>query len=72
MRRHRRSCDWRKRSRAKGSKIDDVDLQSVHDAGLTDGEITEVIANVALNVLINYFNHVAQTEIDFPKVELAA
>jgi hypothetical protein len=31
-----------------------------------------VVANVVLNVLTNYFNHVAQTEIDFPKVELAA
>jgi uncharacterized peroxidase-related enzyme len=55
-----------------GGKIDDGDLQSVRDAGLTDGEIAEVVANVALNVLTNYFNLVAQTEIDFPKVELAA
>lgn len=53
-----------------GGKVDDVDLQSVRDAGLTDGEIAEVVANVALNVLI--INHVAQTEIDFSKVELAA
>ena len=30
-------------------------------------------ANVALNILTNYFNHVAETEIDFPAApELAA
>jgi uncharacterized peroxidase-related enzyme len=38
---------------------------------LTDAEITEVIANVALNVFTNYFNLVAQTEIDFPRVKAA-
>jgi len=38
---------------------------------LTDGEIAEVVANVALNIFTNYFNfnHVTQTDLDFPKVE---
>lgn len=31
--------------------------------------LAEVVANVALNVFTNYFNHVAETDIDFPKVE---
>lgn len=47
--------------------------QAVEDArraGLSDGEIAEVIANVALNVFTNYFNNVAQVDIDFPKVAL--
>ncbi len=30
----------------------------------------EAIVNVALNVLTNYFNNVAATEIDFPVVEV--
>ncbi|WP_345653094.1 carboxymuconolactone decarboxylase family protein [Streptomyces tremellae] len=37
-------------------------------AGVTDAEITEVVANVALNVLTNYFNELAGTDVDFPVV----
>lgn len=53
-------------------QVSDADLEAVRTAGFGDGEIAEIIANVALNVLTNYFNLVAQTEIDFPKVALAA
>ncbi|MEZ5832308.1 MAG: peroxidase-related enzyme [Dongiaceae bacterium] len=49
----------------------DADLASAREAGLTDGEILEVIALVALNTFTNYVNHVAGTEIDFPNVDLA-
>lgn len=48
--------------------VRDQDLASVRAAGYTDGEITEIIAHVALNVFTNYFNRAAQTEIDFPLV----
>lgn len=37
--------------------------------GLNDGALAEVVANVALNLFTNYFNHVAESDIDFPKVE---
>ena len=50
-------------------EISERDFAGAREARLTDGEIAEVVANVALNVFTNYFNHVAQTEIDFPKVE---
>ncbi len=50
--------------------IADHDVQQARNAGLTDGEIAEVVANVALNIFTNYFNHVAATEVDFPKVAL--
>ncbi len=46
------------------------DLQSLRQAGYSDGEIVEIIAHVALNIYANYFNMVAKTEIDFPKVAL--
>ena len=46
--------------------VSDQDVQQVRDAGYTDGEIAEIVANVALNIFTNYFNHVAQTEVDFP------
>ena len=37
-------------------------------AGLDDGDIAEVIANVALNLFTNYFNNFNQSEVDLPKV----
>ena len=49
-----------------GSAID-----SVRAAGYSDGEIVEIVAHVALNVLTNYVNHVARTQVDFPRVPVA-
>jgi len=46
-----------------------ADLQAARGAGLKDGDIIEVIANVAVNVFSNYVNHVAGTTIDFPEVQ---
>jgi hypothetical protein len=46
-----------------------MDFRTARTAGLTDGEIAEVVANVALNIFTNYFNHVADTVIDFPEVK---
>lgn len=43
-------------------------LDRAREAGLTDGEIVEVVANVALTVFTNYLNELAGTEIDFPVV----
>jgi uncharacterized peroxidase-related enzyme len=37
-------------------------------AGVTDAEIVEIVAHVALNVFTNYLNIVAGTDIDFPVV----
>ena len=50
--------------------VDDTEIQRVRDAGYADGAITEIIANVALNLFTNYFNHIAQTEVDFPSVDV--
>ncbi len=46
------------------------DLNRLRQAGYADAEIAELIANVILNIFTNYFNHIAQTEVDFPKVVL--
>jgi uncharacterized peroxidase-related enzyme len=51
-----------------GSAITDADVRSARAAGLDDGMIAEVVANVALNVFTNYFNILNQTEIDHPHV----
>ncbi|MFD0902136.1 carboxymuconolactone decarboxylase family protein [Actinomadura sediminis] len=48
--------------------VADADLKAAHEAGLTDGEITEVVAGVALNVFTNYLNKAADTDIDWPVV----
>jgi uncharacterized peroxidase-related enzyme len=50
--------------------VSDEDLADARAAGLTDGEIGEVVGNVALNVFTNYFNSVGRTELDFPAVAL--
>jgi uncharacterized peroxidase-related enzyme len=52
--------------------IPDTDLAAARAAGLTDGEIVEATANVALNIFTNYVNHVAQTVVDFPAVAPAS
>lgn len=47
--------------------VEDAELERVRGAGFGDGELAEIVAHVALNVLTNYLNRVADTEIDFPK-----
>lgn len=51
----------------KGS-VSDADLNAVKAAGYTDGEVAEIVAHVALNILTNYFNKTVNTTIDFPVV----
>ena len=51
-------------------KISDQDLNKLRAAGYSEDGIVEIVLNVALNVLTNYINNVAQTDVDFPKVEL--
>jgi uncharacterized peroxidase-related enzyme len=48
--------------------VSDQDLAEARTAGVSDAEIAEVTAGVAKNIFSNYFNHVAQTEVDFPFV----
>jgi uncharacterized peroxidase-related enzyme len=52
-------------------RILNADLKAVRDAGYPDSEVVEIIAHVALNTYTNYFNHIAETEIDFPLVTTA-
>ncbi|MFQ5984521.1 MAG: carboxymuconolactone decarboxylase family protein [Alphaproteobacteria bacterium] len=49
--------------------VSDEDVARVRDAGYSDGEIVEIVATVGLNIFSNYFDHVAQTDIDFPVVK---
>ncbi len=53
----------------KSGWVSDEDLDKVRNAGYGDGEITEIAAHVVLNIFRNYFNHIAETPIDFPKAD---
>jgi uncharacterized peroxidase-related enzyme len=46
--------------------VSDAELSAVRNAGFDDAAIVEIVANVALNVLTNYVNNVAVTDLDFP------
>lgn len=43
-------------------------LNELRNAGVSDPEIVEILAHIGLNLFTNYFNHVVETEIDFPLV----
>lgn len=47
--------------------VSDDTVDSARAAGASDAEILETVAHVALNILTNYVNHVAQTDVDFPR-----
>lgn len=50
----------------KRGRVAASELTAVRAAGFGDDAIAEVVANVALNLFTNYFNHVAGTVVDFP------
>ena len=51
--------------------VSDQDLDLARKAGIDDGLMLEVVANVAMHTLTNYANRLADTEIDSPMVEVA-
>ena len=53
--------------RARGH-VSDADLAEARSVGFDDAQLVEIVAHVALNILTNYVNEVAGTEIDFPTV----
>jgi len=55
----------RKVALARGA-VAEADIDAARRAGLTDAELVEVVAHVALNTFTNYINEAFKTEIDFP------
>ncbi len=49
-------------------QVNDVALSDIRAAGFDDAAIIEIVSHVALNVLTNYTNNLAQTAVDFPAV----
>ncbi len=52
--------------------VSNDDLKDARNAGISEGEIVETVANVVTNILTNYINHIAETDIDFPVVRTQA
>jgi uncharacterized peroxidase-related enzyme len=50
-------------------EVSDADLQQARASDITNGEVIEIVANVAANIFTNYVNHVARTVVDFPDVK---
>lgn len=53
-------------------RVSDADLTAIRNAGFDEAEVIEIVSNVAVNVLTNYINNVAATDIDFPIVRAKA
>jgi uncharacterized peroxidase-related enzyme len=51
--------------------VSDADIAAVKAAGYSEAQIVDIVALVTENVMTNYLNEVAQTEIDFPVVHTA-
>ena len=49
-------------------RVGEAVVADAQRAGLSDADIVEVVANVALTTFTNYLNEVAGTDIDFPVV----
>ena len=46
--------------------VEDADLADFREEGYEDAQVVEVLTIIAQKTLSNYFNHVHQTELDFP------
>jgi uncharacterized peroxidase-related enzyme len=49
-------------------RVGDAEIAAVRGAGFSEAQVIEIVATVALNVLTNFINNVARTDIDFPMV----
>jgi hypothetical protein len=60
-------------SHGKGAIHTNTGVERLRRPGYTDGEVGEIVANVAWNLFTNDFNHAAATEPDSPAAsDLAA
>lgn len=57
---------------ATGGRVTDEAVAEARRAGVGDAELAEIVAHIALNVLSNYFNHLAEPDLDFPLVDAHA
>ena len=48
-------------------EVSDADFWAVRQAGFSEVEVVEILANISLNIFANYFNILAWTDLDFPR-----
>ncbi len=48
--------------------VNDEDVAKLRKVGFSHSDIVELLANISIVLFTNYFNHLAETEIDFPPV----
>ncbi len=53
---------------SKKGLVNDADVAAVKAEGITEAEVGEIVGHVTLNILTNYFNNTANTDIDFPVI----
>ena len=46
--------------------VSDIELDAFREAGYTEAHIVEILTIIAQKTLSNYFNHINETELDFP------
>ena len=66
---HRALARFTRRMMETKGFVEDADLEAVRDAGYGDQQIAEAIAVIALATFTNLFNHVNETQLDFPEAE---
>ncbi len=66
--RHQVAIDFALEVLATRGQINRSSLKKLRAADVGDGEVVEIVANVALSVFTNYINLVADTEMDWPTV----
>lgn len=51
----------------KKAHLTQAEIDTLKAAGVSDQELIEIIVTVVSNIFTNYFNHIVDPEIDFPK-----
>ncbi len=49
-------------------EISSSDIEPLRNAGYSDGDILEIVANVIRNIFTNYINIISETEVDWPVI----
>ena len=57
---------------AKDGFVSDADLDDFRGAGFDDKAVIEVVAAITIMTFTNLYNHIHETEVDFPKVPALA
>ena len=61
------ALEFTRRVVERNAKVSDEEVEQLRGAGFSDQEIVEISGVIAVNMFTNYFNHIAGTEIDFPR-----